>query len=55
MIKWKKPNGTVIETVDDELTVKYCESLGWKRAEAATKKAATVSMKAATAKASEVA
>ncbi len=30
-IKWKKPNGTEIETNDVEANVKYAESLGWKR------------------------
>ncbi len=31
LIKWKKPNGTKIETNDMTATVVKCESLGWKR------------------------
>lgn len=29
-IKWVKPGGLKIETVDNEKTVEYCKSLGWK-------------------------
>lgn len=55
-IIWKKPNGTTIETIDDAQTVKHCESLGWKRDEAATKKAAAEKAAAAdAAKAAEAA
>lgn len=31
MIKWVKQNGSEIETNERKETVKYCESLGWKR------------------------
>lgn len=30
-MKWIKPNGTEIETNDDEETVKYCQQLGWEK------------------------
>lgn len=30
-IKWVKPSDIEVETNDNEATVKYCESLGWKR------------------------
>jgi hypothetical protein len=33
MIKWIRPSGREIETNDNEETVTYCESLGWKRAD----------------------
>ncbi len=29
-IKWVKASGLKIETVDNEKTVEYCKSLGWK-------------------------
>jgi len=32
-MKWVKPNDNEIETNDDDETIKYCESLGWKPAE----------------------
>jgi len=35
-MKWKKPNGSEIETNDDEATIEYCKSLKWK--EVKTKK-----------------
>ncbi len=38
-MKWVKPNGNEIETNDKPATVKYCESLGWKK-KATKKKAA---------------
>lgn len=30
-MKWKKPSGLEIETVDDKETVAYCKSLGWEQ------------------------
>lgn len=30
-IKWTKPSGLKIVTNDMDVTVEYCESLGWKR------------------------
>ena len=30
-ILWQKPNKNKIETNDKPETVKYCESLGWKK------------------------
>lgn len=32
-MKWIKPSGLEIETNDLKATVKYCESLGWKKKE----------------------
>ena len=37
-IKWVKPNGNELETNDNKDTVAYCESLGWKRADAPKKR-----------------
>lgn len=37
-MKWTKPSGSQIETNDDAATIKYCESLGWKRAKKMVKK-----------------
>ena len=31
MIKWVKPSGLKIETNDLDVTVEYCESMGWKQ------------------------
>jgi len=31
MIDWIRPSGTKISTHDTPDTIKYCESLGWKR------------------------
>ena len=31
-IKWKKPDGTELETNDAKGTVEYAENAGWKRA-----------------------
>ncbi len=28
---WRKPNKIEIETVDNEATIAYCESLGWEK------------------------
>jgi len=36
-MKWIKPNGTEIETRDTEEVIAYCESLGWKNADAKPK------------------
>jgi hypothetical protein len=32
-MKWIRPSGTEIETNDRDVTIEYCESLGWERAE----------------------
>lgn len=31
-MKWIKPNGSEIEVNDNEATIEYCTSLGWKKA-----------------------
>ena len=31
MISWTKPSGLTVQTIEDKVTVAYCESLGWKR------------------------
>jgi hypothetical protein len=31
MIKWTKPNGLKIETIDNKQTVAYCAGLNWTR------------------------
>jgi hypothetical protein len=36
-MKWVKPNGTEIETLDTEEIIAYCESIGWERADASKK------------------
>jgi hypothetical protein len=28
-MKWTKPSGIEIETNEDQVTIDYCESLGW--------------------------
>lgn len=33
MAHWVKPSGVKIETNDMDVTIEYCESLGWKRNE----------------------
>ena len=38
-MKWKKPNGTRIETNDMKETLEYCRSLGWEEVDEETKKA----------------
>ena len=35
MIKWKKPNGTELETNDDKGNVEFAELNGWVRVEKA--------------------
>ena len=37
-MKWKKANGSVVETNDAPATVAAAESLGWKRVRRVTKK-----------------
>lgn len=37
MAKWKKPNGSEIETNDMDATIAYCESLDWTRLDKKTK------------------
>lgn len=29
-MKWKRPSGTEIETLDDDVTVAQCKAMGWK-------------------------
>ncbi len=29
-MKWKRPSGTEIETLDDAVTIDQCKSMGWK-------------------------
>jgi hypothetical protein len=31
MVKWKKPNGNIIETNDEEATLKEAVKLGWEQ------------------------
>ena len=31
MLTWKKPSGALIETADNDDTVAYCTSIGWKQ------------------------
>ena len=33
-MKWMRPSGVEIETNDRDVTIKYCESLGFKRIDA---------------------
>jgi len=28
-MEWEKPSGIIIQTNDDDATIKYCKSLGW--------------------------
>jgi hypothetical protein len=30
-IKWKRPSGTILETNDRDVTIAYCEKLGFER------------------------
>jgi len=32
-MKWLRPSGSEIETSENDATIEYCESLGWKRME----------------------
>lgn len=29
-MKWKRPSGTEIETLDDDVTIAQCKAMGWK-------------------------
>ena len=36
-MKWKRPSGSLIETLDDEVTVAQCKAAGWKPIEGTKK------------------
>ena len=37
-MKWMRPSGVEIETNDRDITIKYCESLGWEKIDECVKK-----------------